>query len=117
MYCCVAAIAVNNNQRGYYHDPVFAVNYLGHFLLTHLLRERLVQSAPSRIIDVTCLSHKFLVAPLNFMLQDPMSPENFLFPWLAGYGQSKLALVLHAKELSRRLSGKFICNKELSIIK
>ena len=33
-------------------DPIMAVNYFGHFLLTNLLIERLARSAPSRVISV-----------------------------------------------------------------
>ena len=40
-------------------ETTFAVNHLAYFLLTHLLRERLVASAPSRIVNVASDAHKW----------------------------------------------------------
>uniref|UniRef100_A0A3Q3I9T4 Dehydrogenase/reductase (SDR family) member 13a, duplicate 3 n=1 Tax=Monopterus albus TaxID=43700 RepID=A0A3Q3I9T4_MONAL len=40
-------------------DMAFGVNHLGHFLLTTLLRERLQQCGPSRVVTVAALLHCF----------------------------------------------------------
>ena len=72
----------------------------GHFLLTNLLLERLKQSAPSRIVNVTSVSHKDGV--INF--EDLNSAKNY--DPKAAYNQSKLALILFTMELARRLEGK-----------
>jgi NAD(P)-dependent dehydrogenase (short-subunit alcohol dehydrogenase family) len=40
-------------------ETTFAVNHLAYFLLTNLLRERIVASAPARIVNVASDGHKF----------------------------------------------------------
>ena len=41
-----------------HYERTFAVNYLGHFMLTNLLIDRLKRGAPSRIINVVSDSYK-----------------------------------------------------------
>ncbi|KAI5062341.1 hypothetical protein GOP47_0022880 [Adiantum capillus-veneris] len=83
----------------------FATNHLGHFLLTNLVMERMVESAKEsgvegRIVNVSSCLHSWVVAPgIHFTsLHDPHS-----FVESMSYAQSKLANILHAKELARRL--------------
>uniref|UniRef100_A0A8D2DN51 Retinol dehydrogenase 13 n=1 Tax=Sciurus vulgaris TaxID=55149 RepID=A0A8D2DN51_SCIVU len=78
----------------------FGVNYLGHFLLTHLLLDKLRASAPARIINLSSLAH---VAG-HVDLED-LNWQRRKYDTKAAYCQSKLALVLFTKELSRRLPG------------
>ncbi|XP_028414716.1 retinol dehydrogenase 13-like [Dendronephthya gigantea] len=77
------------------------VNHLGHFLLTNLLLDLLKRSAPSRIINVSSMFHRFVGASgFDF---DNMNGEVSYSPYGA-YGQSKLANILFTRELARRLN-------------
>jgi NAD(P)-dependent dehydrogenase (short-subunit alcohol dehydrogenase family) len=80
----------------------FGTNVLGHFALTALLLpalERAVQSSPvrPRVVTIASIAHKR--ARLNF---DDLHSEKSYSP-SASYGQSKLADLMFAFELSRRL--------------
>ena len=79
----------------------FGTNHLGHFLLTMLLLDRLKRSAPSRIITVSSVGHKFASKGINF---DDIHYEKSYDSWDA-YFNSKLANVLFTRELSKRLEG------------
>lgn len=74
----------------------FGVNHVGHFLLTLLLLERLHKG--SRIVQVASGAHKW--GDIYF---EDLSLEKSFRPFKA-YGQSKLANVLFAKELSKKLA-------------
>nr|KAF6411542.1 retinol dehydrogenase 13 [Rousettus aegyptiacus] len=76
------------------------VNHLGHFLLTNLLLDKLKASAPSRIINLSSLAH--IAGHIDF---DDLNWEKRKYDTKAAYCQSKLAVVLFTKELSRRLQG------------
>jgi NAD(P)-dependent dehydrogenase (short-subunit alcohol dehydrogenase family) len=73
----------------------FAVNYLAGFLLTDRLLPLLRRSAPARIVNVASLGQH----PIDF--DDPMLTRGY--NGVRAYGQSKLAQIMHAIELSRRL--------------
>ncbi|XP_021034863.1 retinol dehydrogenase 11 isoform X1 [Mus caroli] len=75
------------------------VNHLGHFLLTHLLLEKLKESAPSRIVNLSSLGHH--LGRIHF---HNLQGEKFYSASLA-YCHSKLANILFTKELARRLKG------------
>ena len=83
---------------------IFGVNYLGHFLLTLLLLDKLKQSKSStaRIINVTSL----LYALSAIQFDDINLVKNFN-PFKA-YGQSKLAFNLFTRELAKRLHGSHV---------
>ncbi|XP_058386262.1 retinol dehydrogenase 13 isoform X3 [Diceros bicornis minor] len=78
----------------------FGVNYMGHFLLTNLLLDKLKASAPSRIINLSSLAH--VAGHIDF---DDLNWEKRKYDTKAAYCQSKLAIVLFTKELSRQLQG------------
>lgn len=75
----------------------FAVNHLGHFLLTNLLMDTLAKSKPSRIIIVSSSLHKY--GSIDF--EDLNGDKNYS-PRKA-YAQSKLANLLFAHELKKRV--------------
>ncbi|KAJ9679472.1 hypothetical protein PVL29_021414 [Vitis rotundifolia] len=83
----------------------FATNHIGHFLLTNLLLETMNKTAresnkEGRIVNVSSRRHRFSYREgIRFDMINDQSGYNSL----SAYGQSKLANVLHANELSRRL--------------
>lgn len=79
----------------------FQVNHLGHFLLTQLLLERLQHSAPSRVVIVASAAHRAGRLNPAALGRPPPGP----LPTFQGYCDSKLANVLHARELATRLQG------------
>jgi NAD(P)-dependent dehydrogenase (short-subunit alcohol dehydrogenase family) len=79
-------------------DMNFAVNHLGHFLLTELLRGRMAQGG--RIITVASLAHYRAAMDLDGVA-DPR--ERISLP--GSYARSKLANVMHSFELARQLEG------------
>jgi NAD(P)-dependent dehydrogenase (short-subunit alcohol dehydrogenase family) len=72
-------------------------NHLGHFALTGLLLEKLQGRENARVVTVSSTAHK--MGRINF---DNLQGERRYFRWSA-YGQSKLANVLFARELDKRL--------------
>jgi retinol dehydrogenase 14 len=81
-------------------EATFAVNHLGAFLLTELLRELIVASAPARIVNVSSVGH--YRGTLNF---DDLGYERGGYQILRAYERSKLANVLFTRSLARRLDG------------
>jgi NAD(P)-dependent dehydrogenase (short-subunit alcohol dehydrogenase family) len=81
------------------YEKVFAVNHLAPYLLTRLLLDRLVASAPSRIVNVSSDAHTF----------GEMEPDDYMstkgYKPLKVYGRSKLANILFTVELAGRLTG------------
>jgi len=78
-------------------ESQFAVNYLGHFLLTNLLYPLLKQTAGARIVMLSSNAHKRgKIDLLN------LNAEKSYSKWGA-YSQSKLACLVFAYELQRRL--------------
>ncbi|KAK8934284.1 hypothetical protein KSP39_PZI015013 [Platanthera zijinensis] len=108
-------LLINNAGRFVYDQAVsedgielsFAINYLGHFLLTKLLVEKMAESAretgfEGRIVNISSVSH-------GWYSDDPIVYARLLaagqlrYSSVRAYGLSKLAVVMHTKELARRL--------------
>jgi NAD(P)-dependent dehydrogenase (short-subunit alcohol dehydrogenase family) len=75
----------------------FGTNHLGHFALTGLLLGRMQGREDARVVTVSSTAHKF--GRIDF---DDLQRQRHYFRWTA-YGQSKLANLLFARELDRRL--------------
>ncbi len=81
------------------YELTLATNHLAYFVLTHGLLPRLLDSAPARIVNTASEVHRG--AKLDFSdLQSERGYSGFV-----AYAKSKLANVLFANELARRLSG------------
>ncbi|XP_053476613.1 retinol dehydrogenase 13-like [Ictalurus furcatus] len=81
-------------------DMQLGVNYLGHFLLTNLLLDKLRDSAPSRVINLSSLAH--IIGEIDF---EDLNWDKKTFNTKKAYCRSKLAIVLFTRELARRLEG------------
>jgi NAD(P)-dependent dehydrogenase (short-subunit alcohol dehydrogenase family) len=80
-------------------EHTFALNHLASFLLTNLLLDRLKQSAPARVVNVS--SHVQAEGRIDF---DDLQGAR-AYSGQAAYSQSKLANVMFTNELARRLEG------------
>lgn len=82
-------------------ELTFGACHVGHFLLTHLLLDTLKASAPARVVVVASRAHT-RVKGIDFdVLRQPTQSRG----GLREYGVAKLANVLFAGELGRRLQG------------
>jgi len=86
-------------------ETQFGTNHLGHFLLTELLVDILKASAPSRIVILSSFFHEEAFGRKGAIhFEDPNYHRRKFDGWEA-YAQSKLANLLHARTLGRRLLG------------
>jgi dehydrogenase/reductase SDR family protein 13 len=82
-------------------ELAFGTNYVGPFLLTGLLLERLRESAPARIVNDSSVGH-YRAAGIDY---EAVRRPTKSFTGLPEYSISKLGNVLHAQELARRVEG------------
>ncbi|MCU1584355.1 MAG: family oxidoreductase [Microbacteriaceae bacterium] len=95
-----------NNAGGFWNtrhvtadglERTFALNHLAPFLLTNLLLDRLLQSAPARIVTVSSSAH----AGARIRFDDLQGERSY--SGAQAYSQSKLANLLFTFELARTL--------------
>ena len=79
----------------------FGTNHIGHFYLTKRLLDLMKRSKQARIVIVAAEAYKFTY-PFGFHIDDVNYENSWYQSWLA-YSQSKLANILFARELNRRL--------------
>jgi len=80
-------------------ELTFALNHMAYFVLTQTLRDRLVASAPARVVSTASAAHAG--ARLDF---DDLQCAGGFSGWKA-YGRSKLCNILFTRELARQLAG------------
>lgn len=93
-------LARAETQDGF--ELMFGVNHLAHFELTRSLEDRIRASAPARIIVLSSAGYR--LAPDGLDFHDLQSTRR-KYHGLTIYGHSKLANILFARELARRLHG------------
>lgn len=79
----------------------FGTNHLGPYLFTRLLLDRVIESAPARIVNVASNSH-YSAKQIDW---DVLHEKTRTVTGLREYSVSKLANVLFTKDLARRLEG------------
>jgi retinol dehydrogenase-12 len=82
-------------------ELAFGTNFVGPFLLTALLLDRLRESAPARVVNVASVGH-YRASGIDYGAVRRRTKSFTGFP---EYCVSKLGNVLHAQELARRLDG------------
>ncbi|KAG0275390.1 hypothetical protein BGZ96_003821, partial [Linnemannia gamsii] len=84
-------------------ESQFAVNHMGHFVFTTALLDRIKESQPSRIVNLSAMGHELLPSKMNGIDFDTLNDEAG-YSSLNRYSRSKLANILFAKALARRLA-------------
>lgn len=80
-------------------ESTFALNHIAYFILTQALSERIIASAPARIINTASVAHRGHTLDLD----DLQMAQGFSA--MKAYGRSKLCNILFTRELARRLQG------------
>jgi NAD(P)-dependent dehydrogenase (short-subunit alcohol dehydrogenase family) len=83
-------------------ESTIAINHLGHFLLTHLLRDPILASGAARVVNVSSNAH-YSAKGLDL---DDLHAERRRYTGLRAYSESKLANVLYTRALAKRWSGR-----------
>ncbi len=81
-------------------EETMAVNYLSMFQLTILLLDRMRESAPARIVNVSSDAHRVVSMDPN-----DIEGRKGRYSIMGVYGRSKLAVAYFTLELARRLQG------------
>lgn len=88
-------------------EMTFAVNHLGHFVLTHGLMPLLLKGAPSRVINVSSVAHNRGRVDFGNLRAEKR------FDDYEAYAQSKLCNVLFSAEFARRVDPRKVATYSL----
>jgi WW domain-containing oxidoreductase len=97
LICNAGIMALPRLEQAFGYELQFFTNHIGHFLLVTRLVPRLGDAG--RVVMLSSDAQRFALGRIPF---DNLSGERGYQPWMA-YGQSKLANLLFAKELAKRL--------------
>ena len=93
-------------------ERTFAVNHLAYFVLTQGLRERLLASAPARVINTASDAHHSGTLDFDDLQSEEAFRKTNVLKWMRYggpafevYGRSKLYNILYTRELARQLAG------------
>ena len=98
--CNAGIMALPKLEQKHGYELQFFTNHIGHFILVTSLLDSLADKG--RVVIVSSDAHNG--APSEGIQFDNLSGERGYRPW-ASYGQSKLANLLFAKQLAKRLAG------------
>lgn len=91
------------NSAGY--EYMFATTHLGHFLLTHHLLPLVLAAPDARVVVTSSVAH-WMGGGFDFdSLRSPSTRSLLMLVPFRAYGRSKLANLLFARELARRVGG------------
>lgn len=100
LMCNAGIMALPELEQAYGLELQFVTNHLGHYLLIRHLLDQVIDAPAGRIVLLSSAAHNF--APLGGIQFSNLSGEKGYSGWKF-YGQSKLANLLTANELARRL--------------
>ncbi|WCJ36110.1 NAD(P)-binding Rossmann-fold superfamily protein [Euphorbia peplus] len=89
-------------------EMTFASNYLGHFMLTEMMLEKMIETSEEsgiqgRIINLSSAIHTWVTRD-SFTFNQLLNPTKY--NGTCAYARSKLATILHAKEIAKQLKEK-----------
>lgn len=100
LICNAGIMALPTLQQAHGVELQLFTNHIGHFILVTGLLDRLAEDG--RVVMLSSSAHR--MAPPEGIRFDDLSGAKHYSAW-SHYGQSKLANLLFAKELARRLAG------------
>jgi WW domain-containing oxidoreductase len=102
LMCNAGIMALPELEQCYGYEMQFVTNHLGHFLLIRHLLEQVKAASAGRVVLLSSAAH--MMTPKGGIAFDNLTGENGYRGW-SFYGQSKLANLLTALELTARLEG------------